>query len=111
MIFWAATSTLAHGAGYWNVPSSFCQYIGYGCGAGYHAPLLLGPVSWEGWLATNERRLPYPPSSPYSGCGYGNGYQIAEPTVMEPATFAPVEQRIVPGVQPTSRRHRPLFLQ
>jgi len=98
------SSTPAGATGYWNLPSSFCQCTGYGCGTGYHAPLVLGPIDWDGWCAPNEIRLTYPPSPPsgWAGCGRC-GDDIAAPTMLEPTPAAP-------AVEPVSRRHRPLFL-
>jgi hypothetical protein len=61
----------ARAAGYWNTPSTFCQCMGCGWGAGYHAPLVLGPIKWRGWCAPNEIRLPYPPAPAYGCCGNG----------------------------------------
>jgi hypothetical protein len=101
-------ATPACATGYWNMPSTFCQCVGCGFGAGHHAPFILGPVTYDGWFATNERRLPYPPSPPYCGHCAGNcGGRFAEPTMMEPA---PAPAPVAPEVVPTSRRHRPLFL-
>jgi hypothetical protein len=92
--------------GYWNLPSTFCQCIGCGYGAGHHAPFILGPITADGWLAANEYRLPHAPSSSYNGCDYGeNGWQFAEPTIMEPSP-----QPGAPALVPITRKHRPLFL-
>jgi hypothetical protein len=88
-----ASQTLA--VGYWNMPGSFCQCIGCGFGGGYHAPLVLGPVSCDGWLGINERRLPYPPT-PYSHTPSGHpsmpfGLSPLSQTVLPtPVTPAPV---------------------
>jgi len=96
----------ASATGYWNMPSSCCQLLGYGCGAGYHAPLVLGPINWSDWCTHNEVRLPYSPAVPYgwSGCSQG-GSGFAAPTLMEPAPVS-----VPPAVEPMTRRHRPLFL-
>jgi hypothetical protein len=102
----AAISNSAVATGYWNLPSTFCQCIGCGFGAGYHAPLLLGPISHEGWLAVNERRLPCPPAAANAGYGFGHhGHDFAQPTMMEPKL-----QPTGPELRPVSRKHRPLFL-
>jgi hypothetical protein len=71
--------------GYWNVPGNVCQCWGYGNGAGYHAPLVLGPLSCKGCLAHNERRLPYAPAPPcyWMGCGSQSGCAIGEPSMLE----------------------------
>lgn len=81
-------SPSAFATGYWNLPSNFCQCAGYGCGAGYHAPLVLGPISCRGWFATNEIRLPVPPRPPYIGyqcphCTQGTS-GFGTPTLLEP---------------------------
>lgn len=34
----------AWGAGIWNMPTTARQYVGVGFGAGYHAPLVVGPA-------------------------------------------------------------------
>jgi hypothetical protein len=93
----------AAAAGYWNVPSSLPQWAGCGCGGGYHAPFVLGPMSWDGWLAHNHYRLPYSPAPCY-GCGHcGRGFE--QPTIMEPAP-----QSAVAPSAPAARMSRPLFL-
>jgi hypothetical protein len=110
LLAWAAGATSAGAAGYWNVPSSFCQCMGYGLGAGYHAPLVLGPVSYDGWLATNLHRLPYAPAPPGAGCMYGSYHEFAQATRLEPARVAPAPRQIPLAPQPTSRVPRPLLL-
>lgn len=95
----------AWGAGYWNVPSNFCQCAGYGCGAGYHAPLVLGPVSWRGWLSKNEIRLPYSPRPPYGAYGYGEAAgrdDFSAPTMLEAETLPP-PRPIPTGYRPPLR--------
>jgi hypothetical protein len=97
------SSKTAEAAGYWNVPSNFCQCVGCGCGGGYHAPLVLGPMSCSGWCAKNHYRLPHAPA-PCHGCGHwGGGFE--QPTIMDP----PPQPAVAP-VAPVSRTHRPLFL-
>ena len=76
----------AGATGYWNVPSTFCQCMNVGWGAGYHAPLVLGPISWHNWCAHNEVRLPYSPAPP-CGC-YGSsgcGCQFNSPSCLDSA--------------------------
>jgi hypothetical protein len=108
ILFATTAATPAAGTGYYNVPSSFWQCVGCGRGGGYHAPLVLGPVSCRGWCAANQQRLPFSPSPPYgsAGCG-GYGGDFAAPTVLDPA---PVPSPPSPIVVPTTRTHRPLFL-
>jgi hypothetical protein len=54
----------AGASGYWNVPSSLCQCVGCGWGAGYHAPFVLGPITCANWCSHNEVRVQYPPAPP-----------------------------------------------
>lgn len=61
--------------GYFNVPGSFCQCMGYGNGAGHHSCLVLGPVSCQGFCSTHEVRVECPPQPPYAY--YNNGYYAA----------------------------------
>lgn len=109
-------------AGYWNVPSHFCQWLGSGFGGGYHAPLMLGPPQCDCFRRPNEVRLPCAPNpyacqptcnggcGGYGGCGayQGNGPMMmpsAQP-MMQPATGAqyvtpdPVPQVVVPAAVP-----------
>jgi hypothetical protein len=95
--------------GYYNLPGNFCQCFGYGVGAGYHAPLVLGPISNHGCFADNLRRLPYAPA-PYcdwSARGYDGGEcgcAIGEPSMLEP-TVAPTEAPLpAPALAPAAYR-------
>jgi hypothetical protein len=97
-----AGAPAAEAAGYWNVPGNMWQWAGSGCGGGYHAPLVLGPMSWHGWCAKNHYRLPHAPG-PCFGCGHCGGFE--QPTMIEPAP-----QPVVAPIAPVSRTHRPLFL-
>ena len=84
--------------GYWNLPGSFCQWSGHGFGGGYHAPLALGPITYECLSGPNEVRLPCAPNpyacAPYYGNGGGCGCGGSQPTM------------ISPGVQPAPARHQ-----
>jgi hypothetical protein len=77
----------AQAIGYYNVPGNCCQCWGYGCGAGYHACLLLGPVSYHDCCNHGVERLPYAPClrCGYAGCGYGCGCNVGEPSLLEPS--------------------------
>ena len=80
-------------AGYFNLPGTITQWAGHGYGAGYHAPLILGPIKFDGWHVRHEVRLPSAPcaSCACAGCGDG-GQMVASPTMMEgvvPTTVAP----------------------
>src|SRR5437764_889079 len=55
-------------AGYYNMPSNFCQCCGHGFGAGYHAPLVLGPPTCGELYTCNETRLLYAPAP--CSCSY-----------------------------------------
>jgi len=77
--------------GYFNVPGSFCQCMGYGNGAGHHSCLVLGPVSCQGFCSTHEVRVECPPQPPYAYYnnrygGGSNGTWIQESV---PVQFAP----------------------
>jgi hypothetical protein len=92
-------------AGYWNVPSSWAQHMGYGNGGGYHAPFVLGPPNCRGYFRHNHYRVPYAPTArPYGNRCATCGESFASPTVLEP-TPAPT-----PVVVRTTRTSRPLFL-
>lgn len=60
-------SSPAEGAGWFNMPTSPCQCIGYGYGPGYHAPLVLGSPLASGIEAKRLLRVQRAPiSSTYS---------------------------------------------
>ena len=100
----------ARAAGYWNMPGTHAQRAGHGYGAGYHAPLILGPVRFDGWGLGNQVRLSYSPTPCY---GYGNcgdcGRMVAAPSSMEgvvptspPAAVVPMETRTSEPVEATA---------
>ena len=87
-----ATSAIAirsvEAIGYWNVPGNVCQCVGYGNGAGHHAPLVLGPIDCRGWCDRNEVRLPYPPRATGACSGiavYAADCGDFQPTLLERA--------------------------
>ena len=87
--------------GYFNLPGNWLQWHGYGNGPGYHAPMMLGPVSHRGLFYHGVDRLPYAPCPPHvgCGCGYGNsdyGVNFGEPSLLEPT----VEPIPAPGRAP-----------
>jgi hypothetical protein len=94
------TASQVKAIGYWNVPGNFCQCVGCGWGAGYHAPLVLGPPTCAGWLNPHEVRLVCPPGPPcgYSyesaGCSTG-GCGEGDQSLLQPAALP------VTNVQPT----------
>jgi hypothetical protein len=100
----------ARAAGYWNMPGTHAQRAGHGYGAGYHAPLILGPVRFDGWGLGNQVRLPYSPT-PYYGCGNCGdcGRMVTAPSSMEgvvptspPAAVVPMETRTSEPVETTA---------
>jgi hypothetical protein len=87
----ACSAASAGAAGYWNVPSTFCQCMNVGWGAGYHACLVLGPINCDGLCDHKELRVPYPPTSSPSCCGHCcrqpsrlNAVVVAAPTAPAP---------------------------
>jgi hypothetical protein len=81
----------ARAAGYYNLPGNFCQCWGHGFGAGYHAPLILGPPTCRGCCSCNERRLPYAPAPCCSCCQCGafEGPSTMRGQVRIPASTSP----------------------
>jgi hypothetical protein len=67
-----ANSRTAQATGYWNMPGTFCQWCGCGFGGGYHAPLVLGPLTHECFEGPNEIRIAQAPN-PYACAPYGGG--------------------------------------
>jgi len=93
-------------AGYWNVPSNFCQWLGTGFGGGYHAPLMLGPPQCDCFRGPNEVRLPSAPN-PYAcqpacnaGCGAHYGTPTMTPTYQPTMPTVPETQYVAPEPMP-----------
>lgn len=93
-------------AGYWNVPSTFCQWLGSGFGGGYHAPLMLGPPQCDCFRPANQVRLPYAPN-PYAcqppcdaGCGAYRGGPPMMPGYQPGMQVAPASQNTIPEPMP-----------
>jgi hypothetical protein len=84
-----AAPQIAGAAGYWNVPSHFCQWCGCGFGGGYHAPLILGPPTCDCFAGPNEVRVPYAPNphacAPYCNGGCNTGVPAMVTPSMQPA--------------------------
>ena len=101
----AAAPITSFAAGFWNMPSNLRQFMGYGNGAGYHAPLVLGPITWNEWYRTNEYRVPYAPT-PCNGCGCG-GYPCSggQPYSTEPANMPTGHPEVAPA--PAAAYHAP----
>lgn len=81
-------ATPAWGTGLWNLPTTGRQYLGVGCGAGYHSPLVVGSP-WRGGAASpGVRRVATPlwPQGPFAG-GLMNPSEI-QPTSDSCATAA-----------------------
>ena len=104
-----AAATPAWSSGYWNMPSTFCQCIGCGYGAGHHAPLMLGPITIDPWQRHGEIRMPHSPAPhPYGANGCGDcGGQFGEPALFAPSVLpaAPQLYTLPPGAhrQPLRR--------
>jgi hypothetical protein len=99
----------AQATGWWNMPGTFCQWNGCGFGGGYHAPLVLGPLTHECFEGPNEIRMPQAPNpyacAPY--CGEGNGCGTCNrPSVAAPVQAAPPQM----PVAPEATRRSPLFV-
>jgi hypothetical protein len=90
----------ARANGYWNVPSTFCQCMGVGWGAGYHAPFVLGPITWHEWCDHKEVRLPYAPAPPnyYGHAAYG--YQCGQPSRLESSEIPQPQPQTMPTYAP-----------
>jgi hypothetical protein len=103
------SAAVASATGYWNMPGTFCQWSGHGYGGGYHAPLVLGPVTYECLSTPNDVRLPCAPNpyacAPYYGNGGGCGCGGSQPTMMSPSV-QPVPAR---QVMPETTRRSTLF--
>jgi len=105
LVVLSSTATV-HAIGYWNLPGTIYQWSGHGFGGGYHAPLVLGPITHEGLLVPNEVRLPCAPN-PYSCapyCGYGGNCGVGEPSMMplqEQPMMAP-QPEVAPEPAPRS---------
>lgn len=97
----AVAPSSASAIGYYNVPGSFWQCVGYGNGAGHHACLMLGPLSCRGFCSTHEVRVACPPGPPNSYYGYcANGWNgpmsegswIDGPTLPPPSSPEPMPE-------------------
>ncbi len=85
----------AGAVGYWNMPTSASQWWGYGCGPGYHAPMVLGPMTAQELVRPNMiRRLPCPPPAECCWSGYGccGAEMMEEPTMLPEAAPQPQPQ-------------------
>lgn len=101
-LFVLAAAHPAAAIGYFNVPGSFCQCMGYGNGAGHHSCLVLGPASCQGFCSTREVRVECPPGPPYAyynGAMYGGSSQGTWIQESVPVQFAP---QPTPASQPAA---------
>ncbi|MCO6047654.1 hypothetical protein NG895_27430 [Aeoliella sp. ICT_H6.2] len=108
-IFWALLAVAAtvcvsahdcRAAGRWNLPSTANQYMGFGFGPGYHAPMVMGPA-WRGKAASpGVRRVPtaWKPACGGFGmpCYSAGGYPT--PASDQPELAPPVPQQVAPQV-------------
>src|SRR4051812_3360567 len=109
-----ANSRTAQATGYWNMPGTFCQWCGCGFGGGYHAPLVLGPLTHECFEGPNEIRMAQAPN-PYGcaqpgGGGYG-GCNCAAPA-MRPIMSQqqqPHPEIVQPAAEPQANRSSLIF--
>jgi hypothetical protein len=102
----------AGAVGYWNMPTSFSQWWGYGCGPGYHAPMVLGPVNARDLLRPQmEIRLQCAPRPTccWAGCDCASGEPLLEPTSLPDAAPMPAPEPAV--LRPASSRPVGFMLQ
>jgi hypothetical protein len=97
--------------GYYNLPGNICQWCGYGMGAGYHAPMVLGPPSVTGALSHNTQRLWRAPAPPCSSFSYdpSGGDAMTEPTMLDPTRTPSPELLPVPPAATTPAAYRVPF--
>ncbi len=106
----SATIPSALAIGYYNLPGSFCQCLGYGNGAGYHSCLVLGPSTWAGFCAPNEVRLPCPPRPPYAWyCNCQCGPADGGSWLNEPAIAPAPGPQPAPDPTPAAMRRLPVL--
>jgi hypothetical protein len=90
------------------MPGTFCQWNGCGFSGGYHAPLVLGPLTNECFDGPNEIRLSQAPN-PY-GCATCYGEGIGCGSCSQAAVIAPVQAAPSQApVGPQATRRAPLF--
>lgn len=89
-----ASAAPAGAVGYWNMPTSFSQWWGYGPGPGYHAPMVLGPMTArELFRPQMEIRLTCPPRPGCcaTSCGCA-GQPLLEPSSLPNAAPQPAPE-------------------
>ena len=95
---WIGTSA-AQAGGWYHMPTSFCQCMGWGFGPGYHAPLMLGPP--RGCVPTMPHRVVRLPAAPY-GVGVGcDGYDACGLSQLSLPEPSPAEYRYFDTVAPS----------
>lgn len=102
----ALAPSAARAIGYYNMPGNCCQCWGYGCGAGYHSCLMLGPISYHGYCSHGVERLPCSPCAPYgyANCNYGCGCDVGEPSMLEPNAAPTPMPAPQPALSPAAYR-------
>ncbi len=110
----------AMAAGWYNMPTSLMQCIGYGYGPGYHSPLILGPRMAAGIEAKRTVYVPRAPISYPSGTSFGDpchvdsacdgmppmdssfpGMMPTNRPMTRPAMWGPMDNSMSPAIQPT----------
>lgn len=91
--------TPAQGAGWFNVPMSPCQCLGYGYGPGYHAPMVLSSPLASGSETKRLIRRQTAPISPVCEFGAPSAIPMQEcPSCTEPGpTLTPGVPTLAPG--------------
>ncbi len=101
-----AFASSAGAVGYWNMPTSVNQWWGYGCGPGYHAPMVLGPMSARGLVRPEmERRLPCPPRG---GCCDAGCDGWPDELMTEPMSLPDVGPQRLPAPMTTTAPTSPV---
>ena len=98
----------AQAGGWYHMPTSFCQCMGWGFGPGYHAPLMLGP---RNCAPTIPHRVIHLPAAPYGvgvgcdGCDECGMSQLTLPQHLPGAYygFDPVENQSPVTTPPTTQ--------
>jgi len=97
----------ADAIGYWNMPGNVCQCLGCGWGPGYHAPLVLGPISCDGFFGADIVRLPSSPSSPHGWPASHAAGPVSYPTpFMQPSLLTPTGAVPTPKPMPMPSAYR-----
>lgn len=91
-----AAAQPAGGAGIWNMPTTARQYMGVGFGAGYHAPMVVGPAWRVGPASPGVERTRFPL---LRGGHWGASFQMT-PIYSEGAYTPPLHLETHPSSAP-----------